>query len=295
MAGKPVTLTLVFFIGAAVFGAEAARKSLLRDGLVLLGVDGKLTTQDSNEGSRSGSDRWFFEFDSDISDGEGLVKAGTSLELLPSATLEKMVADRKNRSQPNYRLKARVTKYRGSNFIFPVSFLPIVKISEAQLSKLQKSQQRESKATEAQPAETSRSEPAISDPNDVVVIPQEMIDKLKSGKVGRRPAPTERWGKGLGLERDPILANKIGFIRDTRHRVPCVKYGFVFDAPGRNVQVVSLGLLPCEALERTEQRQSEEVEPLRFKITGVPTRYNGKPYLLLHKATRVYSYGNFPR
>ncbi len=88
-------------------GAGTARKTPLRDGFVLTGVDGKLTGtdsndirfQDSNEGSQSQyigfgiPNRWFFEFDSDISDDKAVVKAGTSLELLPSSTLEKMTAD----------------------------------------------------------------------------------------------------------------------------------------------------------------------------------------------------------
>jgi len=36
-------------------------------------------------------------------------------------------------------------------------------------------------------------------------------------------------------------------------------------------------------------------EPVRFKIAGIKTAYKGEHYLLLQKATRVYSHENFDR
>lgn len=70
---------------------------------------------------------------------------------------------------------------------------------------------------------------------------------------------------------------------------------FVLDALGRNVRPVSLRLLPCEALELAELAQSVIPEPVRFKIAGIVTKYKGEKYLLLQKATRIYSHGNFAR
>ena len=70
---------------------------------------------------------------------------------------------------------------------------------------------------------------------------------------------------------------------------------FVLDALGRNIQKLSLNLLPCAALELTELKQAAEPEPLRFKIAGIVTKYKGQDYLLLEKATRTYSHGNFGR
>ena len=32
---------------------------------------------------------------------------------------------------------------------------------------------------------------------------------------------------------------------------------------------------------------------MRFNVAGILTRYKGQQYLLLQKATRIYSYGNF--
>ena len=118
-------------------GAGTARKTPLRDGFVLTGVDGKLTSTDSNDiwfqDSNEGCRRWFFEFDSDIS----VIKAGTSLELLPSSTLEKMTADVEKHSGASYKLWGRVTKYKGRNFIFPIYFLPLGKTKRPPPSTLQ--------------------------------------------------------------------------------------------------------------------------------------------------------------
>ena len=73
------------------------------------------------------------------------------------------------------------------------------------------------------------------------------------------------------------------------------RFVFVLDAYGLSIQDVSFRLLPCEALELTEARQVAELNPVRFKIAGIQTKYKGTDYLLLQKATRVYSHGNFGR
>ena len=70
---------------------------------------------------------------------------------------------------------------------------------------------------------------------------------------------------------------------------------FVLDAFGLNVRPVSLRLLPCGVLEMAEQIQAAVPEPVRFKIAGIITKYKGENYLLLQRATRVYSHQNFDR
>lgn len=327
------------------FSAEKNAQALLRDGFVLVGVDGKLTTPDSNQRPQESLDRWFFEFDSDVTDGRGRVSAGTSLELLPSAALERMTVDTKNHSAVNHRLWARVTKYRGRNFIFPTYFLPLSQTSEPEPPKLPEPQQQESKPIEISSTEEENLGPAINEPNDILAIPQEIIEKLRSRRIVRteklKEAPkaanpvrnsktnkvARKWGISNGakpagddshpaenrkveperekrpeLEQDSILADRIGFISSCVMRdADCAKrntrYDFVLDAVGRNAPSASggFGLLPCEVLERTEQKQSAEIEPLRFKVAGIVTKYKGRHYLLLQKATRVYSYENFGR
>jgi len=322
---------LAFFMTAAAPDAKTVRQTLLRDGFILWGVDGRLNSSDSN-------DNWFFEFGSDVSDYRGFIKTGTSLRLLPSATLEKMITDANERSAarpikskppgvtavPNvqtsngasYRLWGRVTKYKGKNFIFPTYFLPFVETAKPppQTSKTPKEPQKHlSKLPETAPVEEQKLEPVINDPNDILKIPKEIIEKLKTRKavqpkkLPEPPKPKKRVEENSESKEkhetepeqkrqpefkpDLILADRTALLVKQDDS----QFVFVLDALGRNVQQVSLRLLPCEALELTERKQSTVPEPLRFKIAGIMTEYKGSSYLLLQKVTRVYSHENFDR
>jgi hypothetical protein len=119
---------------------------------------------------------------------------------------------------------------------------------------------------------------------------------MRPEKLGRTPKAKKgvsdpASAKKAQSEKDSILADRTAFLveQDDGQIV------FVLDAFGRNVRPVSLRLLPCEVLELAEQRQSALPEPVRFKIAGIVTKYKGKNYLLLQKATRVYSHQNFDR
>ena len=300
--GKRLTISsLAFFISVVPivsgFRSVKPRQMLLRDGFALTGVDGKLAIHDSNEDNREFAfDRWFFELDSDLSDGRGIVKAGASLELLPSSALERMIADANNRYGASYRLGGRVTRYRGKNFIFPAYFLPLTKTKKPQLSTSQKSPQQESRLT-------------INEPNDVLTIPKELIEKLPDRKKRIdhrkreehseeiRTKPAELGGeRKSGPKQDFILVDRTALFRDMGQGAKSTWRGvsFVLDAVGRTEAKISLRLLPCQALEQAQHEQSAEPDTLRFKIAGIVTKYKGKHYLLLQRATRVYSHGNFP-
>jgi hypothetical protein len=233
----------------------------LREGFGLNGIDGKLINSD---------DKWLFEFDSTVSDEIGRVRAGEAVELLPSMALEKIIADVEKRSEKNYRLWGNVTKYKGSNFIFPIYFLAVSPAEEP----------AEAKAS-------SETEIAINEPNDTLAIPEEIVKKLKSRRVLRQ----EEMKEGMQLKQDYVLTDRTAFLDKGPDGKPVV----VLDAIGRNIPTISFRLLPCEVLERAQSEQSIEADPVRFKIAGILTQYKGTYYLLLQKATRAYSHGNFGR
>jgi hypothetical protein len=304
MSEVPFLLILVLFVNgvpAASSGGAASETPLLRDGFILAGVDGTLIGPDSN-------DVYLFELSSDVNDYRSVVKAETRLELLPSSALEEMVADAKIRSAATYRLwNGRVTKYKGRNFIFPNYFLPL---SKPKQPRSETSQQGQNK-----PADTT-SEPgreiAVDEPNDVLAIPPEILEKLRA-----------RREKGAGGGQQTVDANRAGTVAqqpaadnasvpNVRRYTPSADFifadrtaflveqgdgrlTFVPDALGRNIQRLSVRLLACEALELAEREQSAEPEPVRFKIAGIMTKYKGNHYLLLQRATRAYNYGNFGR
>jgi len=307
MEKKPTILILVFLLFtipvASGFGTETPRENLLWDGFVLMGVNGKITPAvlpgksekavDSNaplgrepnlDSSESG---WFFEFETDVNDLRAKAPAGTTLKLLPSTTLENLIADVNERSANTYRLSGWVTKYKGRNFIFPIHFLPVSTIIKQQPQTDQKPEE-DIQSTPEKEAE----QPAVSEPNDLLAMPKEIMERLKSGRTVRPPAPRRTpKTKKIVLEQDSILADRSAFLVKKKDG----RLVFILDALGRNVLPVSLKLLPCEALELTELTQSAIPEPVRFKIAGMVTKYKGEKYLLLHRANRIYSHGNFAR
>jgi hypothetical protein len=262
---KRIVIFILAFL-SCVASASAARQTPLRDGFGLTGVDGKLS---------SANGKWFFEFDSAVSDDTGQIRAGSIIELLPSTALEKITADAQKRGEANYRLWGNVTKYRGSNFIFPIYFLPISAAND------------QTKPGGSPTPQQQKAKITINEPNDALAIPEEIIGKLKSRRILRH----EQLQKGLQLKQDSILASRTALLDKQANGAPIL----VFDALGRNIQQVSIRLLPCEALERAQHEQSAEADPVLFKIAGILTQYKGEYYLLLQKATQAYSHENFGR
>jgi len=301
MEKKKAILILVFFLvtipAASGFGAEIPQENLLWDGFVLIGVNGKITPAglpgkseqgiDSNTpfgrnlNLNSGENGWFYEFTEDVNDLRAKAPAGTTLELLPSTTLEKLIADVNERSANTYKLSGWVTKYKGRNFIFPNYFLPVITIIK----------QKPEEDTQSKPEKESE-QPDVSEPNDLLAMPKEIMESLKTGRIVRSPAPRRTpKTKKIVLEPDSILANRSAFLVKEKDG----RLVFILDALGRNDRPVSLRLLPCETLEMAELTQSAIPQPVRFKIAGLVTEYKGEKYLLLHRANRVYNHGNFAR
>jgi hypothetical protein len=307
MEKRPAILILVFFLvtipAVSGFGAEAPRENLLWDGFVLMGVNGKITPAvppgksekaiDSNVplgrgpnlvSSESG---WFYEFADDVNDLRVKAPAGTTLKLLPSTTLENLIADVNERSANTYRLSGWATKYKGRNFIFPNHFLPVSTIIKQQPQIDQKPEEN----IQSTPEKESE-QPAVSGPDDLLAMPKEIMERLKAGRVVRPPIPRRTpKTKKIVLEQDSILADRSAFLVKEKDG----RLVFILDALGRDVRPVSLKLLPCEALELAELTQSAIPQPVRFKIAGIVTKYKGEKYLLLHRANRIYSHGNFAR
>jgi hypothetical protein len=308
MDKRLTVLTSAFFLFAFTavsgFSAETLEEILLWDGFVLTGIEGKLIPAalsgeseqltDSNAPLEqrpkldSGVSGWFYEFATEVNDLRVKAPAGTTLELLPSSTLEKLIADVNERSENTYRLFGWATKYRGANFIFPNYFLPVSTIIKQQPL----TDQRSEEDARSTPGKEPEQQPVVNDPNDLLAIPKEIMERLSPGRIIRPQNPGQKLStKKIDLERDTVLADRSAFlVKQNDGRLT-----FVLDAFGRSVRPVSLRLLPCEALELTEFRQSAIPEPVRFKIAGIVTEYKGEKYLLLHKATRVYSHGNFAR
>jgi hypothetical protein len=279
----------------AIFAADK-NSELLRDGFFINGVDGKLVGPD---------DKGVYKFvaDADISDDKAVIKAGTAVEVLASTGLSKMVenlpaapsasrdeaslarrAQHGEKAEPGcgFRLWARVTTYRGRNYIFPVYFLPFKQID------------REKQAqTSAFPPKggPEGGRPTINEPNDPLSIPPEILEKLTSGKTIEPISALLPADRGLELKQDHILADRTGYIVKQGNG----QYAFVFDALGRNIDKTTITLLPCQTLEKAVSGSASGGEAIRFKAAGIVTKYQDNFYLLLQRTSRVYSNGNFPK
>ncbi len=180
---------------------------------------------------------------------------------------------------------------------------------EPETSQKQRKQQEPARRQSGQEREQQL---ALDEPNDVLAMPQEIVEKLRARRektaVSRQPIadsneisddesqPATEKEKLSDSQRYTRSSDSI-FVDRTALLVEQDDGRFVFvpNALGRNVQKLSLHLLPCAALELTELKQAAEPEPLRFKIAGIKTKYKGDNYLLLERATRAYSHGNFGR
>jgi len=248
-------------------GAQRRGQTLLPEAAVLSAVDGSLVHVDAN-------DTWLFELAADVNRVDANVPAGTRLPLLPSAVLERLMADVNDRSLPRYRLSARVTQYNGKNFLFPTYFLPLSKLKDA-----------------SAPPDTA--EPADANVGQVdpdLPVPEEVLEKFASHRLirGPRREPTGTGPSSPVLGR--MLVDRVGVIKPERGRLIFIPY-----ALGWNIGDVRYELLPCRALEEALRMQDQTVEPIRFNVVGVVAEFKGGKFLLLQRAIPVYNYDNFSR
>lgn len=278
MRGKRIAMILVglsLWLPAGSIAAQAVPK-LLPEGVAMLGVDGTIVGPDAN-------DFWVFQVGQDVNDPGVQLVAGTELPLLVSATLETMLADANDRRAPRYRLSGQVTRYRGKNYLLPSYYLPLSTFKDV-------NEPVASDVNAPSPDDMTVAGTEQGDPN--LAIPPEVLEVLNQRRI--RPGPRRRAPdpnaplKPPTRSRGRIIVDRIGFIEPRDGRAT-----FVPDALGWNVSTEHYGLLPCVALEEAERMLEALPDPVRFKVAGLVTEFKGRKYLLLQRAARVYSHGNF--
>lgn len=167
-----------------------------------------------------GDDAWLFKLGDDVNDYQNVLEAGAELQLLPSSALEKLIADFKEHRDGSYRLWAGITKYKGVNYIFADFFVPVVEMSPAEFGEPNDVPEPNepasiaaepvsepnmpadpniAAATESEPNEVKEAEAPLepvpqaagkidisellTDPNGVLEVPQDVLDKLNSKKI----------------------------------------------------------------------------------------------------------------
>ena len=272
-----LSLLLCFAMTASVPGASSGNKQnpedivsirpmpLIRNDFIFNGVEGIVTKFE---------DKWVFVTDSDITDDIAVVKAGQPIELIPSSTLERMVAGaEETHDKTGVKLWASVTKYNGKNYLFAWYFIPMTDIAQPEIKK-----------PDSGPAE-QQTQPAEK-PKDDSIIPDDIMAMLKPKRV----VNLAMLRKVLETEENALLVDRTGFLFTKKGQKV-----FQLDSLGRKLQDMSFKLLPCEVLEWTEYRISQSINPHRYRIAGTVTKFKGEYYMLLQRAVRTYSHGNFVR
>jgi len=297
----PFVLLLLLAAGTG-FGAQPAARTLLPETAVLDRVDGRLLHVDAN-------DTWLFELTMDVKTPDYQLPAGVRFVLLPSVTLARLIADVNDRVAPRYRLSARVTRFRGKNYLYPTYYLP--------LSKFKDDQSPEDGGPKAQDDGTHPQSPIRNPQSGLpeLAIPPEVLEQLKKQRPLRGPRRSAQAQPKPVQGSERVLADCVGRIEsaqksvvssplsvpsgqsptDNRQRKTENSWVFVPYALGWNLGSVRYELLPSAALEEALQKQAQVVDPIRFNAAGLVVEFQGKKYLLLQRATIVYNYGNFGR
>lgn len=253
---KKLSIILLAVLVGAQAGAAKIKIKPLRDGFSLDGVDGEVVQKANN---------WFFVPLETLTDDEGIVKAGSKLEFLPSSGLERLIQQKTSAGGKSFRIWGTVTQFENKNFIFAAYSLPI---------------------TEANEAPPRLENVKMTGPNEPNVIPEDVMEILRP----RRVVNLAKLKKGPGSKQDSITAGRTGFLQENKDG-----FIFAFDAIGRNVDTTSFPLLKCSLVERMRDATEKSPEKLRYKMVGIITKYQGKYYLLPQWVTRQYSNGNFRR
>jgi hypothetical protein len=284
--------SLLLLTASTALAASPAARKLLPETAILDRVDGRLLHVDAN-------DTWLFELTMEATTPEYRLPKGARFVLLPSVTLGRLVADVNDRVAPRYRLSARITLYRGKNYLLPFYYLPLSKFKDG---KTPEDGGRKTEDSTTNPQSAIRN-PQSKEPE--LVVPPEVLERLKKQRPLRGPRRSaEAEKKPIPGPSEQVLVDCVGRIESSRRspdqgaqdawvkNPPCI---FVPYALGWNVSDVRYNLLPCTALEEALRRQKGALDPIRFNVAGLVTEFQGRKYLLLQRATSVYNYGTFGR
>lgn len=289
-------IALVLGLAGVGLAAQPTVGRLVPEAALVGGVDGKLLHVDAN-------DTWWFELTAELKGDSYRIPGGTRFMLLPSATLERLIADVNDRYTPEYRLAAQATRYQGANYLLVTYFLPLSKF-------------KGDEKTEGPGLKTEGGTGGLpADP--ALAIPPEIVEKLKNQRPVRgpltkpgtpdrepKPATQDYLGRMLVDKVGLIEAGDVGALERTSvealpnariYASTLLRFYFVSYALGWNVSNIRYELLPCGVLEHALQMQRSSMEPMRFNVTGLVTQFRGRQYLLLRRAVPVYNYGNFGR
>lgn len=234
----------------------------IRDGASIQGADGELSYSYA-------MDKWTFTI-ADIANNENNIAIGKSFTMLENSTLEKMVADYKKNQIKKFKIWASLTKFQNANKIYASYYIPLAKIEPT-----------------TEPNEPAAENIVDDDKNSLKVLPADIRKRLEPKKV----VSTVEITAALESSKDAVIVNRSGFFK----RGENMGYIFELDNLGRNKQDMNFIVLANQELELVVREMEKNFNPVRFKVSGIITRFEGSNYILLNNSAKALHYGNFAR
>jgi hypothetical protein len=211
-------------------------------------------------------DVWNFTPETPVSAGEETWPANQPINLLPCAVLEQVTGLAGESGEITVRLWGLFTEYKQKNYLYCVYFLPIQQTPEP-----------------AEP-EPDSARPKTDEDKDDSIIPMDILRQIKANQA----PDLQKFQQVAVVTGDINLIGRTGYLEQKNN----VLY-FQPNAFGQNVNRQAYRLLPCDMLEATEKQLLKSPGRQRFEISGLVTQYKGRQYMLLRRAVRTYTNGNF--
>lgn len=245
---------------AACASGAPQRGRPVEEGYLAAGTEGRIAKEPN-------SVYWAFYPTVEITDGKGILPADKGVSLLPCSGLEQMVRLAGEAKTLDVRLWAMTTEYRGTNYLYSLYFLPM----------------RATEESAAKPTEPAAPKAAESGEKESV-LPSEILQMIQRNRV----PDLKRLDELVTVSSDRNMIHRTGVMRGGED-------GFLFagDAFGQNMGQGAYRLLPCRALETMERTMQRTPGRQRYVVSGVETGFEGTEYLLLRRAVRTFTHGNF--
>ena len=265
-----VTLLVMFTLSSLAVAAKenswslTKQKTTLSQGFVIKAVDGTVSYDKKKN-------RWLFAADKDITDGVGLIKAGTKIPLLESLILQKITALYRSNKITDFRLWANTNYYNGSNSFYPIYFMTL-----------------QNQNTETDTDEQTDSNDKTWDTNSYNILPADILKKLQPQRI----VSNQQIQQAVNSPKDTVLIGRTGFLfydRDSN------RYILKLDSLGRKICNLSFIVHRNQTLARAKYLLSKYPGPVRLRFSGRITKFEQNRYILLHSASIAYNNGNFGR
>lgn len=266
MKSRYLLLFILLTVASVFAGAKSDTPAVtVEEGAFFDGIKGLLKKS-------ADTDAWYFIPEEPIEITEKVtVPAKMPLEMLPCSVLEQMTGLAGEENQLHIELSALFTNHKHKNYLFSVFFLPI-KNDDPQSKPTADSAKKDAERTDSEPQESDS------------IIPRDILKQIKANKA----PDLKKFEQIAEVTGDIHLISRAGFISKTDGG-----YSFSPDAFGQKIDSKQFLLLGNRMLAKAEKQMAQEPGRERYNVSGLVTVYKGKTYMLLRRASRTYTHGNF--